>query len=387
MPRTKTNDAGTAPPPRVIVVGGGLAGLTAALKLRQRGFAVTLYEAQAELGGNLASNRVRGVFHDVYPHMFCNWYANFWTLFEDDLGLVREDRFAPRMGVRLLNPSNGQFQELQNATTLQSSWANLTSGVMPASDMFLLGFTMLDIASHPFNLKAGDQFSQLDVNGYIYSRGYATEDVAKMQNYILMTIWSLQSEVTSAISYQDFVKHTLTFPEATPFCWLLKGDLYSNIIRPLEQKLLGLGCDIRRQFAGRAGRHRPRRHRAGRPSRSAAYPGPGSRRLCGPRHPGPGALQPGHGWRTGPPYRRPPAPAFRGPPPARRGHPGHGRLFQEESLKACPTSRSASSVPTATSSALDISQLWTGDPNPRGPHRPSCWPPPTKLRPAGNQRS
>ena len=41
--------------PRVTVAGGGLAGLTAALRLAERGYRVKLYEQKSMLGGNLAS--------------------------------------------------------------------------------------------------------------------------------------------------------------------------------------------------------------------------------------------------------------------------------------------------------------------------------------------
>ena len=39
--------------PRALVIGGGLAGLTAALSIAQHGFEVHLMERSAELGGNL----------------------------------------------------------------------------------------------------------------------------------------------------------------------------------------------------------------------------------------------------------------------------------------------------------------------------------------------
>jgi predicted NAD/FAD-dependent oxidoreductase len=229
----------------VAVVGAGLAGLTAALHLAKRGFQVTVYEASAVVGGNFSSAKSGGVFQDVYPHMFCAWYANFWGLFGDELGLSRDEHFEPRMGVKLLNKGSAGFVELENATTLKSILANLNSGLMSWPDLFLLGYSMLDLAATPFDRDHSDQLEQLDVNGFVYSRGYSTENVARLQNFILMVIWSIQSEVTAASSYQDFVKHTIAFPHATPFAWMLKGSLYEKIIQPLEQRLWELGCDIR----------------------------------------------------------------------------------------------------------------------------------------------
>ena len=220
--------------------------MTAALRLSQRGFKVTLYEAKDKLGGNLSSEEINGVFHDVYPHMFCDWYANFWSLFEQDLGLKRDKHFSPRMGVKLKDPQHDHYNELKNATTIEAMLDNLTSGVASAPDMFLLGFSGLDLASHPFNRHGADELDRLDVNGFIYSRGYSTEKLAKLQNYILTVIWSIQSDITGAASYQDFVKHSYNFPKETPFAWLPKGDLFRTIIAPWEVKLAAVGCEIRK---------------------------------------------------------------------------------------------------------------------------------------------
>ncbi|HEY2179209.1 MAG TPA: FAD-dependent oxidoreductase, partial [Caulobacteraceae bacterium] len=231
---------------RVAVVGGGLAGLTSALRLAQRGFAVTLFEEKAALGGNLASEKVNGVYHDVYPHMFCAWYSNFWQVFENDLGLSRDANFAERMGVKMMVKGESGYHSLANATTLEAIWANLHSGVLSMPDMFLLGFSMLDLAATPFIRSGPDLLERLDVNGFVYSRGYSNEQVAKLQNYILMVIWSIQSDVTAAASYQDFIKHTMLFPHPTPFSWLLNGNLYEKIIQPFEAKLAELGCEIRK---------------------------------------------------------------------------------------------------------------------------------------------
>jgi Flavin containing amine oxidoreductase len=234
--------------PRVAVVGGGLAGLAAALRLAQRGFAVTVYESQHTLGGNFSANEVNGVFHDVYPHMFCPWYANFWQVFGEihdmDPDKARTQEFDARDGVKFQDKGATDYLELENGTTLKSVFANLNSKVESWPDMFLLGFSMLDLAATPFQRTGDDLLERLDVNGFIYSRGYSTEKVAALQNYILMVIWSIQSNVTAAASYQDFIKHSMAFPHAAPFCWLLRGSLYERIIRPFEDKLWKLGCGI-----------------------------------------------------------------------------------------------------------------------------------------------
>ncbi len=54
----------------VAVVGGGIAGMTCALRLAQRGYQVTLYESAPMLGGNASSEPGSGgMYYDVYPHL------------------------------------------------------------------------------------------------------------------------------------------------------------------------------------------------------------------------------------------------------------------------------------------------------------------------------
>jgi hypothetical protein len=227
----------------VAVVGGGVAGLTAALRLAQQGYGVTLFEKTNTLGGNLSTTLADGRPYDVYPHMFSGWYANFWQIFEVDLGLKREDHFAAQNTIKLRRKGESGFTNLYNPTTIETLWSNLTSGVLPPTDLFLLGFHMLDMAAQPFALRGLAR--RLTVNGHLYSRGYATERVAAFNNYILQLIWSIPSDRTSAPAYQHFLKHTFQFPTPSPFAWMLRGDVETHIMAPWRAKLESLGCVIR----------------------------------------------------------------------------------------------------------------------------------------------
>ena len=97
-----------APAPKVTIVGGGIAGLTAALRLAERGFAVTVFEQYPLAVGILSAVKRRGVFHEVYPHMFGQWYHNFWRLV-DDVGLSREGDFERRDQFGVLRPASSRI--------------------------------------------------------------------------------------------------------------------------------------------------------------------------------------------------------------------------------------------------------------------------------------
>ena len=63
-------------PLSVAVIGGGIAGITAAIKLKDKGYHVTLFEKAEFLGGNLSSNSLdqNNKPFEVYPHIFGDWY-------------------------------------------------------------------------------------------------------------------------------------------------------------------------------------------------------------------------------------------------------------------------------------------------------------------------
>ncbi|MGA8443879.1 MAG: FAD-dependent oxidoreductase [Roseiarcus sp.] len=226
----------------VAVVGGGIAGLTAALRLAQNGCKVTVYEKNATVGGNLGGAQDQhGKFHDVYPHMFGDWYNNFWKLVAE-LGLSLEHDFDPRPTCAFLKA--GEFPKLKlltNNGSPESALANLTSGIIPVPDMFLAAYSLIDLMSQ--NFSGGALVNEQTVNGFMTSRPYVTERMLEMHNIIISNIWAVDSYLTSAFAYQSFAKYQFRRP--TPQCWVLKGDAYTKLILPLVEKLKALGCEIK----------------------------------------------------------------------------------------------------------------------------------------------
>jgi hypothetical protein len=257
--QSEATDALTSSDKDVAIVGGGIAGLTCALRLSERGYKVTLYEKTPVLGGNLSSEPANDMYYDVYPHLFCDWYVNFWQIVEADLGIKRDVAFEPQLGVKVV-PDPGEptvspgpatsvsaettptYQDLKNATTLKNIWGNLFSGVLSPPDMFLLGFAFLDLASQPFD--STKILERQTVNGFLYSRRYATEGCADLLDLILMEIWSIPSDDTSAAAYKDFVRPGLRFSSGMPFAWLLRGSLQEMLIEPWHEKLIKARCKI-----------------------------------------------------------------------------------------------------------------------------------------------
>jgi len=70
----------------IVIVGGGFSGLSAALELSARGLAVTVLEAEAEVGGLAGSFEVGGVKLEKFYH---HWFTNDRHVMEliEELGL------------------------------------------------------------------------------------------------------------------------------------------------------------------------------------------------------------------------------------------------------------------------------------------------------------
>src|SRR5436190_455718 len=95
--------APAANPKRVVVVGGGLAGLAAATELAARRFDVTLVERAAQLGGKLTAWTVSAL-GEQFPveHGFHGFFAQYYNLRELlDAAGVRDD-LAPSPGYPVL---------------------------------------------------------------------------------------------------------------------------------------------------------------------------------------------------------------------------------------------------------------------------------------------
>src|SRR5579859_186980 len=93
-----------SPPPSVAVIGGGLAGITAAIALAEAGAAVTLLEARPRLGGATCSFNRDGLTVDTGQHIFLGCC----TAYRDLLGKLGMTEHAPiqdRFDVRVLAPA------------------------------------------------------------------------------------------------------------------------------------------------------------------------------------------------------------------------------------------------------------------------------------------
>ena len=98
-----TGGGGNAPAGRVVIVGGGLAGIAAGIALGECGVAVTLLEARPRLGGATHSFTREGLTVDNGQHVFLKCCTAYRTLLER-LGVADQVTVQDRFDVPVLAP-------------------------------------------------------------------------------------------------------------------------------------------------------------------------------------------------------------------------------------------------------------------------------------------
>ena len=280
----------------VTIVGTGVAGLSAALRLAQRGYKVRLYEAGKRAGGNLGSatsdeldsltfnsdklDSEPGVLYEVFPHMYADWFNNFFVIMAE-LGLYRDNR-QPDMYGDLYNryyalmkalgfiegdaqyeddrepnamtpfqkcerfgylrpDGSGEYSYIVNDGWILDFWKNLFSGAAAPADIYLADYAVIDMLTQDF--EGFTRFGSLQtLNGFLASRWYFTEGLAEIFQGEMMDIWAVNSSVTSAYAYQRFAKYQGARPR--PSNWVLDGNPSDVIIEPWVQKLIDLEVEV-----------------------------------------------------------------------------------------------------------------------------------------------
>jgi len=102
-PMAAAGSRGGAHAPRVVVVGGGLAGITAAIALLESGIGVTLIEARPRLGGATCSFSRAGLMIDNGQHVFLRCCSTYRGLLAR-LGMTGSATIQDRFDVTVLSP-------------------------------------------------------------------------------------------------------------------------------------------------------------------------------------------------------------------------------------------------------------------------------------------
>jgi hypothetical protein len=230
--------------PQVTIVGGGLSGMTAALRLAQRGYQVKLYEQKSMLGGNLASRRTPyGAELDVYPHMFLSWYHNFWSLLADSR-VDRDANFTTMESVKQLRRNEyPRFTGLTSGYSPRYMLQNLFSGVGPPADMYVFWYSAVDLLAEKLNPTM--LLDDVSVTGFLQARPYMTERAVKACDNFITMVWAIPSYQTCAEDYRTYLAYSVT--NYDPPALLANGPAETQIIGPVTEALANRGVKVRRE--------------------------------------------------------------------------------------------------------------------------------------------
>ncbi|MEM7251707.1 MAG: FAD-dependent oxidoreductase [Pseudomonadota bacterium] len=221
----------------VTVVGAGLAGLCATLRLVERGFSVDIYEHRDSYGGSYGGHHVpaEGTFHEHSYHMLPAWYDNFYQL-ASDINLAHGNepivQFSDRDTFVYIS-RDGTRTYLRNVGDVASFVENLLQSPVPPLHSFLSLYTLLALlAPDPL---ASQNRERISVNGFIYSRWWTTPEVSQLQNEVLAKAFASAVNRSSAETYRNFVAYG--FRKPTPMTRVLKGDSHNYFIKPLIEAI------------------------------------------------------------------------------------------------------------------------------------------------------
>jgi len=236
--------------PEVTVVGAGMAGLAAALRLAQRGFKVTVFEQEDFLGGKLGAHIDRREDPPPYPHdyhehsfhMYLNWYHNFWRI-ADEIGIRDQFKAQPEMTYL----KRDQFldgrhpPQLINVGAPGSTLHNMFSGVEPPADMLIYGYSLIDLLAS--RAPPAGSLANTSVYDFLTSRPYMTDRAVALHGQTLAKAFANPTYLNAAQTYQKFIG--FGFRQPSPMTWLLKGNTRQHLFEPLQRHLQKAGVDIK----------------------------------------------------------------------------------------------------------------------------------------------
>ena len=250
MSTTGATGANGSGRPRVVVVGGGLAGLSAAVACADGGASVTLLEARPRLGGATWSFERHGLSFDNGQHVHlrcCRAYRS-WL---DRLGTSDLAPFAGPLAIPVLRPEAGAAPPRVAWIRRDSLPAPLHLGRALASYRHLGAADRLRLLPAALGLRrARLDDPRLDSETFgRWLRRHGQRDVAISRLWDLITLPTTNlraADVSLALAAKVFQTGLLTETGAADIAWsqVPLADLH---VEPARRLLRSLGADVRQR--------------------------------------------------------------------------------------------------------------------------------------------
>jgi len=215
--------------PRVVVVGGGLAGLAAGLEAADRGAAVTLLERRPRLGGATWSFERKGISYDNGQHVFLRC-CTAYLAFLERIGSIGDVTIQKRLSIPVLRPG-------RKAGTIRRTLGPAPLHLAPA----LLGYPHISLRARLKVLAAGRALRKLDpedptldrvsFGDWLAARGQPAEAVERFWDLVVLPTVNVHArEASLKLAAKVFVTGLLTDAASADIGWasvplsVLHGD-------------------------------------------------------------------------------------------------------------------------------------------------------------------
>ena len=232
----------------VIIIGGGLAGMTVAKEVLKKGLSVTILEASSRLGGKAGSDpNSAGLMEDHGYHVFPGWYLNTRQLLKE-LGASNNFIDVDRTNFLLKPPASEEassdrhqreFLTMYQSSGIRNSLKNFLTMIqlLPKLDAFLAVFAAIDLLSESWNRRRF--LDRTSANGFLRGRSYVTDRIAASQQQTVLQASSIPSYEVSAMTIKNVIDRWSHYP--IPFYSFLDGSLQETFIEPFHRRLVDLG--------------------------------------------------------------------------------------------------------------------------------------------------
>ncbi len=234
--------------PRIAVVGGGLAGLSAALECAEHGAAVTLLEGRPRLGGATWSFERHGRSFDNGQHVHLRCCAAYRALL-DRLGTAELAPFAGPLAIPVLRPA-------QNGSPPRTAWVkrdglpapfHLARSLVSYGHLSLTDRLRLLPAALGLRLVREDdpELDRSTFSDWLAKRGQSRAAISRLWDLIALPTTNLRSdEVSLALAAKVFHTGLLTVADAADIAWS-RVPLAELHVEPARRLLESLGAEVR----------------------------------------------------------------------------------------------------------------------------------------------
>ncbi len=191
---------------RVVVVGGGLAGITAAIQLRDVGLDVTLLESRPRLGGAATSYARAGLMIDNGQHVFLRCCTSYQELLSR-LGMTDSVAIQDRFDVTVLGPDGpARLRRSALPSPLHLAGALLGYRLLPLADRLRVGRAALAFRGAD---PASPALDREPLGDWLAARGQREQARRRLWDLFIVSALNIDGDQASAALAAKVIKTAL----------------------------------------------------------------------------------------------------------------------------------------------------------------------------------